>query len=1233
MPSSCQHQPTLAHHEDAPRHLRSLISRGGGGITSRILTAGGHHYYSLPKPDIIPTTARSTRCATVTPPCKRPHPSVPADLRTTRIPPVTARESQRRGTVAVTTDDRLSSPTDTSVMSQSAPDVELAVKRRFPRIAQCTHEHARPDDNLADALYDCRAVPTKKQSGDKTRRTPAGTTQRSSEDIRRPADGPARLLFGTTTTSGNEPESRQRPTSQKYETPRSPLASAQQQQKPTIMGPSPRHSVRSAHAIHTTTSSTAAVGTARVPTYGTFTERSVGPAPSGRYLDRDGRAYAAAARYHPTTPRFPTLIQQRSRCDNDEQEQHIQSEVEEVVSPRQRVMSSPRLAETRHERRSLVQSTLTPTIERCPTDTASVVPNNNNMSTVIGTKQPASDGRPSLLPAATSSHRGLHQSSTDVKKNRASVPSVLGQTSKSQKQLPPGSTSATTHHHRRRDTEHGGVPKAAWRLTGGSTTDHHRRSSFRAIDSEAAGGTTSAAAALLKAAAESVRRGLTSLAGAATSDHTRRREKGVVRDGDRKKACVPAPASADVLPATHRHDKQRRSENAAAAPQQVNPTGARRSSGAKKNETPRISRDLARIRTEPAAQTPSRTTTRPQQPTAAAGPRPPTGPLQDRRTRNKTPPPAPQRPRPPAELARVRTEPASPPSLPSTLLTAHGDMHHASDLSADDAMAADEEDDGSEASTLTKAASKILPHAERRGPWAPVSTSDEGKPFCPKKACTPPALIGCTLRPADWPRLRYRLRTILQNAIYGAVYYASEEAELSPGRWYRGRPVAIKMMVRHLVATHKGETQEDMTAEIRFRDAMHGHPNVLTHDLHWEDRGAVFLVMPFAELGDLFDAMLRRPIPLSESEARWLFARLLDGAVFLHERGVAFRDHSLENVLLFRDHPGSDAADTLIPRITDPGQAIQIEYDAMNQPKKVKATKLFGKSFRPPEAYLARHYDPAKVDVFCLGWMLFFTLTKRQAFHRALLSDATWALLVGRRYSDFLKKSRASFLSSSVCSLLWKMLDPDPVSRISAHACRAHVWFQEGPQTPLTITSFGSVPKPEAPPASAPPAKTLGHKPALEPTLLLSDSVTATTACRLDMYQPSTAVKIPLTAGCLGKPSTVMTESSLSSFAPDTVLRPKTKNDPHCVSKIASSSYTVTPALGTTMMARMKVHRASLHAAPYLTNRAPTSQSRDSDDFLVGRPRPIFFHHRPFEENHHCLNRRMTLGPYHATMS
>lgn len=89
----------------------------------------------------------------------------------------------------------------------------------------------------------------------------------------------------------------------------------------------------------------------------------------------------------------------------------------------------------------------------------------------------------------------------------------------------------------------------------------------------------------------------------------------------------------------------------------------------------------------------------------------------------------------------------------------------------------------------------------------------------------------------------------------------------------------------------------------------------------------MFIAMPFAEFEDLFEVLKERQLPFLETEARWLFRQLLSGVDFLHRKGIGFRDHSLENVLMFLD----DKENVIIPKITDPGQAVRFELDSSHR--------------------------------------------------------------------------------------------------------------------------------------------------------------------------------------------------------------------------------------------------------------------------------------------------------------
>lgn len=293
------------------------------------------------------------------------------------------------------------------------------------------------------------------------------------------------------------------------------------------------------------------------------------------------------------------------------------------------------------------------------------------------------------------------------------------------------------------------------------------------------------------------------------------------------------------------------------------------------------------------------------------------------------------------------------------------------------------------------------------------------------------------------PTKTLRLQRLLQTAIYGGVYVASVEAERGsqePVDPRQKRRVALKVMSLELNKQNRETLQEDAFSELRFHSQMKGHRNVLVYEEVFQDNELLYVVLPYAEFEDLFEILKKRPRPFDEGECRWLFWQLLHGADFLHSRGIAFRDHSLENVLMF--HQKDDG--TIYPKITDPGQAVLLQYNADGSLKKLVHDKTFGKSFRPPEVYSGLPYDPIKVDVFCLGWMLFYCLTKNQPFDKTQETDKNWALLKAGRYSDLLQARGGTHLSSYARDLLFKMLAPNPAQRLSVKQAINHPWLRNG---------------------------------------------------------------------------------------------------------------------------------------------------------------------------------------------
>jgi serine/threonine protein kinase len=89
------------------------------------------------------------------------------------------------------------------------------------------------------------------------------------------------------------------------------------------------------------------------------------------------------------------------------------------------------------------------------------------------------------------------------------------------------------------------------------------------------------------------------------------------------------------------------------------------------------------------------------------------------------------------------------------------------------------------------------------------------------------------------------------------------------------------------------------------------HPGIIPVLGSFQTGARCFLVLPFCDRGDLRAVMQTRPHgKLTESEARWLFVRLMLALEHIHSKGVIHRDIKPENILL-DDHRG--------PMLTDFG--------------------------------------------------------------------------------------------------------------------------------------------------------------------------------------------------------------------------------------------------------------------------------------------------------------------------
>ena len=170
-------------------------------------------------------------------------------------------------------------------------------------------------------------------------------------------------------------------------------------------------------------------------------------------------------------------------------------------------------------------------------------------------------------------------------------------------------------------------------------------------------------------------------------------------------------------------------------------------------------------------------------------------------------------------------------------------------------------------------------------------------------------------------------------------------------------------------------TLEDPVREIRVQQALAspGSDRVLCVKCVLESPNSLFMVLPFLGGGELFDVVQEQGGRFSEARTRELVRHMAEGIAYMHERGFAHRDVSLENTMLTDD--GSAV-------IIDFGMACSVDRDPRpgregrflpNTPR----TGLVGKlPYIPYEVFHGRDpYDATAMDVWCLGVVCFRLLT------------------------------------------------------------------------------------------------------------------------------------------------------------------------------------------------------------------------------------------------------------------
>lgn len=232
-----------------------------------------------------------------------------------------------------------------------------------------------------------------------------------------------------------------------------------------------------------------------------------------------------------------------------------------------------------------------------------------------------------------------------------------------------------------------------------------------------------------------------------------------------------------------------------------------------------------------------------------------------------------------------------------------------------------------------------------------------------------------------------------------------------------GQSVAVKVLAKSTILKHKMVNQ--IKREISIMKIVR-HPYIVRLHEVLSSRTKIYIILEFVPGGELFDKIVHKG-KLSETESRRYFQQLIDAVLHCHSKGVYHRDLKPENLLL--DVRGnlkvSDFGLSALPQ-----QGVDLLQTTCGTPNYVA-----------PEVLNGLGYDGAAADVWSCGVILYVLMAGHLPFKETDIPT----LYNKINSADF---TCPIWFSPSAKSLIDKILDPNPKTRITIEGIRNHPWFR-----------------------------------------------------------------------------------------------------------------------------------------------------------------------------------------------
>jgi len=223
---------------------------------------------------------------------------------------------------------------------------------------------------------------------------------------------------------------------------------------------------------------------------------------------------------------------------------------------------------------------------------------------------------------------------------------------------------------------------------------------------------------------------------------------------------------------------------------------------------------------------------------------------------------------------------------------------------------------------------------------------------------------------------------------------------------------------------------EDLYKELSILKLVE-HPNIIRMRDFYESENFIHIVLDFAQGGDLIDQLTGKG-SLTEEECKHIMSSLFGAIKYLHQFGICHRDLKPDNILCAG---GKSILESKF-LICDFG------LSKLVSPKGVMTEPVGTLAYVAPEILLSTWYSKA-ADLWSLGVIMYLISKGHLPFQPPGSKVTQMELSNHIAYTRIDPKEEFSgkFYSNDFFDVLGRLLDKDPITRLTAHAALEHPWM------------------------------------------------------------------------------------------------------------------------------------------------------------------------------------------------